>query len=212
MSSAETIARDANQAFGVLKTLSNDQRSDALQQIHDALALAKSDILAANKIDMDNAKSQQLSPLLIKRLDLNNPGKFDAMLQGILDVKNLPDPVGKVTFASKLDDGLELYRLTAPIGVLLIIFEARPEVIANITALAVKLGNAAILKGGKESYQTFKAMSEVVSLTLDKKTDVPAAAIQFIQSREDVADLLNQDKYIDLVIARGSNELVRNIK
>lgn len=212
MSSAETIARDANQAFGVLKTLSNDQRSDALQQIHDALALAKSDILAANKIDMDNAKSQQLSPLLIKRLDLNNPGKFDAMLQGILDVKNLPDPVGKVTFASKLDDGLELYRLTAPIGVLLIIFEARPEVIANITALAVKLGNAAILKGGKESYQTFKAMSEVVSLTLDKKTDVPAAAIQLIQSREDVADLLNQDKYIDLVIPRGSNELVRNIK
>ncbi|CAN3363768.1 gamma-glutamyl phosphate reductase [Diutina catenulata] len=212
MSAAETIARDANLAFGVLKTLTNDQRSSALQKIHDGLKKNKDAILEANKIDMDNATQAQLSPSLIKRLDLSNPGKFDSMLQGILDVAALPDPVGKVTFAKELDEGLELHRVTAPIGVLLIIFEARPEVIANITALAVKSGNAAILKGGKESYQTFKAMSDVVSSTLDQETDVPAAAVQLIQSRGEVSDLLSQDKYIDLVIPRGSNELVRNIK
>lgn len=212
MSAAETIARDANLAFGVLKTLTNDQRSLALQKIHDGLKKNKDAILKANKIDMDNATQAQLSPLLIKRLDLSNPGKFDSMLQGILDVAALPDPVGKVTFAKELDEGLELHRVTAPIGVLLIIFEARPEVIANITALAVKSGNAAILKGGKELYQTFKAMSDVVSLTLDQETDVPAAAVQLIQLRGEVLDLLSQDKYIDLVIPRGSNELVRNIK
>ncbi|CAN3364071.1 gamma-glutamyl phosphate reductase [Diutina catenulata] len=212
MSAAETIARDANLAFGVLKTLTNDQRSSALQKIHDGLKKNKDAILKANKIDMDNATQAQLSPSLIKRLDLSNPGKFDSMLQGILDVAALPDPVGKVTFAKELDEGLELHRVTAPIGVLLIIFEARPEVIANITALAVKSGNAAILKGGKESYQTFKAMSDVVSSTLDQETDVPAAAVQLIQSRGEVSDLLSQDKYIDLVIPRGSNELVRNIK
>jgi len=128
-----------------------------------------------------------------------------------LDVANLPDPVGKVTLARKIDEGLNLYRITAPIGVLLIIFESRPEVIANITALAIKSGNAAILKGGKESYQTFKVMSGMVSKAL-ANTNVPSKAIQLIESREDVADLLDQDKYIDLVIPRGSNELVRNIK
>lgn len=209
---AESIAKDANNAFSLLKTLSNDQRSSALQKIHDALQKNKGQIIEANKIDMDNAVKGNLSSSLVKRLDLSNSGKFDTMLQGILDVANLPDPVGKCTLAKKIDEGLNLYRVSAPIGVLLIIFESRPEVIANITALAVKSGNAAILKGGKESYQTFKIMSDIVNTTLDKETDVPGPAIQLIQSREEVGGLLLQDKYIDLVIPRGSNELVRNIK
>lgn len=210
--SSESIAKAANSAFSTLKTLSNTQRSQALQAIHDGLQARKAEILSANKIDMENAVRHNLSSSLIKRLDLSNSGKFDAMLQGILDVANLPDPMGKITLARKLDDGLNLYRVTAPIGVLLIIFESRPEVIANITALAIKSGNSAILKGGKESYSTFKIMSDIVNDTLQKETDVPKDAIQLIQSREDVADLLNQDKYIDLVIPRGSNELVRSIK
>lgn len=208
---AESIARDASLAFSVLKTLTNEQRSSALQKIHDGLKAAKDEILKLNKIDMDNAKANNLSSSLIKRLDLSNSGKFDTMLQGILDVASLPDPVGQTTLARKLDEGLNLYRVTSPIGVLLIIFESRPEVIANITALAIKSGNCAILKGGKESYQSFKIISEIVSKTL-QETDVPAPAIQLIQSREEVGDLLSQDKYIDLVIPRGSNELVRNIK
>lgn len=146
---AESIAKDANNAFSLLKTLSNDQRSSALQKIHDALQKNKGQIIEANKIDMDNAVKGNLSSSLVKRLDLSNSGKFDTMLQGILDVANLPDPVGKCTLAKKIDEGLNLYRVSAPIGVLLIIFESRPEVIANITALAVKSGNAAILKGGR---------------------------------------------------------------
>ncbi|RCK64426.1 Gamma-glutamyl phosphate reductase [Candida viswanathii] len=210
--SAESIAKAANSAFSSLKTLSNEQRSSALQKIHDALLKNKDKVLESNKIDMDNAKANNLSSSLIKRLDLSNPGKYDSMLQGILDVANLPDPMGKITLAKKLDDGLNLYRVTAPIGVLLIIFESRPEVIANITALAIKSGNSAILKGGKESYQTFKILSDIVNETLKNETDVPGDAIQLIQSREDVAGLLDQDRYIDLVIPRGSNELVRNIK
>lgn len=209
---AEEIAKDANKAFSLLKTLSNEQRSSALQKIHDALQKNKTQILESNKIDMDNAVKGNLSPSLIKRLDLSNSGKFDTMLQGILDVANLEDPMGKCSMARKIDEGLNLYRVSAPIGVLLIIFESRPEVIANITALAIKSGNAAILKGGKESYQTFKVMSDIVNTTLDKETDVPGPAIQLIQSREEVSGLLSQDKYIDLVIPRGSNELVRNIK
>ncbi|RLV86081.1 Gamma-glutamyl phosphate reductase [Meyerozyma sp. JA9] len=206
------IAKEAAEAFAQLKTLSDEERSGALQKIHDGLKSAKSKVLESNKVDMENAQKNNLSPSLIKRLDLSNSGKYDTMLQGILDVAALEDPIGKCTFAKKLDEGLNLYRVTAPLGVLLIIFESRPEVIANITALAIKSGNAAILKGGKESYQTFKAMSDIINQVLSTETKVPGPAIQLIQSREDVSSLLSQDKYIDLVIPRGSNELVRNIK
>lgn len=208
---AETIAKQARSASTILKTLSNEERSSALQTVHDALKDSKSTILEANVKDMEAAQAQNLSSSLIKRLDLSKGDKFDVMLQGVLDVAALEDPVGKITLATKLDDGLDLYRLTAPVGVLLIIFESRPEVIANITALAIKSGNTAILKGGKESLHTFTAMANVVNEAL-AKTAVPKDAIQLIASREDVAALLDQDKYIDLVIPRGSNELVRNIK
>lgn len=209
---AEQIAKDASLAFGVLKTLDNEARSRALKEIHDALYASKEEIIAANMLDMEVAEKNNFSSALIKRLDLTKNGKYESMLQGILDVADLDDPVGKTTLAKKLDEGLNLYRVTAPLGVLLIIFESRPEVIANISALAIKSGNCAILKGGKESFQTFKAISEVINFTLNEKTEVPKSAIQLIQSREEVGDLLAQDKYIDLVIPRGSNALVRNIK
>lgn len=106
---------------------------------------------------------------------------------------------------------MELERVTCPIGVLLIIFEARPEVIANIAALAIKSGNAAILKGGKESTESFIAISNAISRALSS-TSVPASALQLVTTRDSIPQLLAQDKYIDLVIPRGSNELVRYIK
>ena len=106
---------------------------------------------------------------------------------------------------------MDLYRLTCPIGVLLVIFEARPEVIANITALALKSGNAVILKGGKESTNSFAAIARVVSEAL-AATTIPPGAVQLVETREDVSALLDQDQYIDLVIPRGGNDLVRHIK
>lgn len=208
---AEQIAKNARDAFTVLKTLSNEERNEALKAVHDSLAQAKQEILKANEEDMANATKANLSSSLVKRLDLSKGDKFDVMLQGVLDVASLEDPVGKVTLARQLDEGLDLYRVSAPVGVLLIIFESRPEVIANITALAIKSGNSAILKGGKESLHTFTAMANVVNEALSH-TKVPRNAIQLIESREDVAQLLDQDQYIDLVIPRGSNQLVRNIK
>lgn len=116
-----------------------------------------------------------------------------------------------MTLRTKLDDGLELERVSCPIGVLLIIFEARPEVIANIASLAIKSGNSAILKGGKESTESFKAISTVISSALSK-TQVPNSAIQLVTTRDTITELLSLDQYIDLVIPRGSNELVRYIK
>ncbi|ANB13694.1 glutamate-5-semialdehyde dehydrogenase [Sugiyamaella lignohabitans] len=208
---AENLAKSARKASNILKTLSNDKRTSALKVIHDSLRDSKDEIIEANKLDLKLAEEADLPDSLIRRLDLAKGDKYDSMLQGILDVAALEDPVGRISLSRHLDDGLDLYRVSCPVGVLLVIFEARPEVIANITALAIKSGNAAILKGGKESLHTFSAMATAVKKAL-AKTSIPPDAIHLVSTREQVGELLHQDKYIDLVIPRGSNELVRQIK
>ncbi len=205
----------AKSASHVLATLPASDRNDALTAMHAALAAAKDDILAANARDLELARQAaadgHLSAALVSRLDLGKKGKWDDMLKGVLDVRHLDDPVGRVALRTALDDGLVLERVSCPIGVLLIIFEARPEVIANIAALAVKSGNAAILKGGKESTESFVAISRVIGAALDA-TRVPNAAIQLVTTRDVIPALLALDAHIDLVIPRGSNDLVRYIK
>lgn len=214
-SSPQEAAYSASLAARSLSILSVGSRNAALTAIHDALSQAKPEILAANLADMGLAttasKDGTLSASLVKRLDLSRPGKYEDMLQGILDVRALADPIGQTTLRTRLDAGLELERVSCPIGVLLIIFEARPEVIANIAALAIKSGNAAILKGGKESSHSFEAISKVIGTALEA-TEVPNAAIQLVKTRDVIDELLQLDKYIDLVIPRGGNELVRYVK
>ncbi|KAG0239083.1 hypothetical protein BGW41_007926 [Actinomortierella wolfii] len=227
MDSITQIAFNARQAANVLQTVDTAQKSRALKLIIQKLASAKEDILKANRIDKELALQQvnagKLSQSLYKRLDLEGAGKFETMLQGVADIDALDDPVGKVLAATKLDTGLELYRVSCPVGVLLVIFEARPEVVVNIAALALKSSNAAILKGGKESVHTCTAISNAIREALDdackaskggegEQIDIPANAIQVVESREDIDGLLKQDKYIDLVIPRGSNALVKHIQ
>ncbi|KAM3072403.1 glutamate-5-semialdehyde dehydrogenase [Clarireedia jacksonii] len=211
----EEAARGAKSASHILATLPTASRNQALTAIHDALLQNKDEILAANARDLElagkEAEDGRLSLSIVSRLDLGKKGKWEDMLKGILDVRDLEDPVGKVTLRTRLDDKLDLERVSCPIGVLLIIFEARPEVIANIASLAIKSGNAAILKGGKESTESFIAISKVISAALEP-TDVPGAAIQLVTTRDVIPQLLSLDQYIDLVIPRGSNELVRYIK
>ena len=165
-------AASAKRASHILATLPTSARNDALSAIHAALSASKEQILDANARDLALAKKAaengELSLSIVSRLDLSKKGKWEDMLKGIIDVRGLEDPgiasksinipllthisiVGKVTLRTKLDDGLNLERVSCPIGVLLIIFEARPEVIANIASLAIKSGNAAILKGGSSS-------------------------------------------------------------
>lgn len=214
-SSPLEVAKAASISSQNLAILPTQARNDALTAIHGALQEAKDSILAANAQDVElatkAAEDGELSHSVLKRLDLGRKGKWEDMLQGILDVRDLDDPVNKITLRTRLDDGLELERFTCPIGVLLIIFEARPEVIANIASLAIKSGNAAILKGGKETTLSFRAISTTISSALTK-TSVPNASIQLVTARDVIASLLDLDKYIDLVIPRGSNELVRYIK
>ncbi|EAW06255.1 glutamate-5-semialdehyde dehydrogenase [Aspergillus clavatus NRRL 1] len=214
-SSALDIAKTASLASRQLATLSAIDRNQALTALHDALSKNKEIILEANARDVQlasrAAEDGSLSHSALKRLDLSRSGKYDDMLKGILSVRDLEDPIGRVTLKTLLDDGLTLERVTCPIGVLLIIFEARPEVIANIAALSIKSGNAAILKGGKESTESFIAISRVISEAISG-TCVPKAAVQLVKTRDIVTSLLAQDSLIDLVIPRGSNDLVRFVK
>ncbi|KAG7093955.1 hypothetical protein E1B28_007588 [Marasmius oreades] len=213
--SAQDIAKAAKAAFEESQLILSDERVKALRIIRDSLESNKAEILRANEEDLAAAKLEvdagRMSEVMVKRLDLNKGDKWDSMLQGVLDVANLPGPTGTVTYASELDEGLELYRVTCPIGVLLVIFEARPEVVVNIASLAIKSGNAAILKGGKESNHTTSLLSKAISEGLSK-TALPVTFIQTIQTRAEVSSLLELDQYIDLIIPRGSNSLVRNIQ
>ncbi|KAL3473657.1 Aldehyde/histidinol dehydrogenase [Aspergillus californicus] len=213
--SATDIAKAASFASRQLATLSEMDRNEALTALHDALSSNKDPILKANARDLLVAKQSvaggSLNHSVWKRLDLSKPGKYDDMLQGILSVRDLRDPIGTVTLRTLLDEGLTLERVTCPIGVLLIIFEARPEVIANIAALSIKSGNAAILKGGKESTESFVTIANVISEAITK-TRVPQSSVQLVKTRAAVSDLLAQDSLIDLVIPRGSNDLVRFVK
>ncbi|TFK26222.1 gamma-glutamyl phosphate reductase [Coprinopsis marcescibilis] len=214
-SGAQDIAKGAKAAFDKSQLVPASERVLALKIIRDELAARKDEILAANALDLKAAQAEvdagRMSESMLKRLDLGTGDKWDSMLQGILDVSGLPDPTGIVSYASELDDGLELYRVSCPIGVLLVIFEARPEVVVNIATLAIKSGNAAILKGGKESNNSTVLLSKAISAGL-AKTALPDTYIQTIQSRAEVSSLLALDQYIDLVIPRGSNSLVQNIK
>ncbi|KAH8103868.1 gamma-glutamyl phosphate reductase [Cristinia sonorae] len=212
---AKTIAKAAKAAFENSQLIPLSERVKALHEIRKELENAKEAILEANKRDLEAAQHDvdagRMSITLLKRLDLNKGDKWDSMLQGVTDVANLPDPTGVVSYASELDDELELYRVSCPIGVLLVIFEARPEVVVNIAALAIKSGNAAILKGGKESTETARQLSAAIQTALSR-TSLPRTYIQAIQTRAEVSALLELDQYIDLVIPRGSNSLVRNIQ
>lgn len=160
-------------------------------------------------------KAGKLSSSLFKRLDVTQGDKFDTILSGVSDITQLDDPTKKVTMATKLDEGLELYRLTVPVGVLLTIFEARPEVVVNISCLALKSGNAVILKGGKEATHTNAALARVIQdalAGLPESNGIPKEAVQIVETREDISALLDLDRYIDLVVPRGSNSLVKYIQ
>ncbi|KAJ9478673.1 Gamma-glutamyl phosphate reductase [Pseudozyma hubeiensis] len=226
--SAEDVARRARAAFESssqllsTSTSADSTRSSALLSIRRALESSKSAIQSANALDMEAASTLvaqgKLSASLAARLDLfSKPGKWQSLLDGVSDVAALASPLDHVQWAKRLAEetdtqgAIDLYRITCPIGVLLCIFEARPEVVVNIASLAIKSGNAAILKGGKESKHTASVLSSIISAAL-AEVGLPADLIQTVETRSDIQSLLHLEEYIDLVIPRGSNELVKAIQ
>ncbi|MCM1266026.1 MAG: glutamate-5-semialdehyde dehydrogenase [Candidatus Gastranaerophilales bacterium] len=209
------IARNAKKASVKAQGLSSEIKNKALIAVADALETNKDTIFKANKEDLAFAEklvqNGELSKSTFNRLKLDE-NKMRDMVQGLRDISKLDDPVNKKIFTRELDEGLILYKVSCPIGVLGIIFEARPDVISQISALAIKSSNAVILKGGKESKNTNKAILDIINTTLDSIEGFPKNLLNQVFSRDDVAKMLGADKYIDLIIPRGGNSLVQFIK
>eukprot|EP00871_Galdieria_phlegrea_P004853 jgi/Galph1/5369/GphlegSOOS_G4079.1 len=201
-------ARKAALSFQGVTTL---KKNEALEVMRETLLSSKEEIIEANNKDVESARQHNLDEPLLKRLNLSGPGKLEEILQGISAVQSLEDPVGKVTLATKLDTDLELYRVSCPLGVLCIIFESRPDAAVQISSLAIKSNNVVILKGGKEAERTNKAMVDCIRRALTK-VGIPEDVVQLVSTREEIKSLLKLDQYIDMVIPRGSNSLVRYIK
>lgn len=206
----EDIAKQAKNASLEMAELTTEVKNKALLKIADALEENKSQIFEANKTDLEQAKDS-VSPSVFNRLKLDE-NKMRDMIQGIRDVVKLEDPIGKTLLARQLDEGLILYKVSCPIGVIGIIFEARPDVIAQISSLAIKSSNAVILKGGKESINTNKTILGIINSVLDSIKKFPKNALSQVFTHDDVAQMLKCDASIDLIIPRGGNKLVKFIK
>lgn len=209
------IAKNAREASLKLANLSSEIKNLALQNVAESLDICRDNIIEANKQDILNAEkmvqSGELSQAAFNRLKLDD-NKFDTMICGVNDLIKLDDPINKCLLARELDEGLNLYKISCPIGVIGIIFEARPDVISQISALAIKSANAVILKGGKEAINTNKAIFEAILQALNKTEGFPQNAINQVFQREDVSKMLDMSEYIDLIIPRGGNSLVKYIK
>ena len=209
------IAKNAKKASLEIADLSTDIKNKALIKIADKIEQAKDEIFEANKQDLIAAEPLVDSGKLLKstfnRLKLDE-NKLRDMIQGIRDIAALPDPINKKLLVRELDENLTLYKVSCPIGVLGIIFEARPDVIAQISSLAIKSSNAVILKGGKESINTNKKIMSIITSALAEIEEFPQNVLNQVFTHDDVNEMLKCDKYINLVIPRGGNKLVKFIK
>lgn len=204
------IAQQTRQAASKLALLSSEGKNQAIEAIAQGLESAKDDILQANLADCQAAIAAGIAKPLYKRLQLDEHKLRDA-IAGVRDVGKLNDPIGQVQINREIDSGLILKRITCPLGVLGIIFEARPEAAIQIVSLAIKSGNGVILKGGKEALNSCEAIVKAIKQGLSQ-TGVNADAVQLLTTREEILELLQLDKYVDLIIPRGSNAFVKFVQ
>jgi glutamate-5-semialdehyde dehydrogenase len=183
-----------------------DQKKAALFAIADALEAARESILAANQQDVEDGRASGLNAALLDRLSLQ--GRLAGIAKDVRQVARLPDPVGEELEATVLPNGLRLRKRRTPLGVLGVIYEARPNVTVDVAALALKTGNAAILRGGKETLRSNTALVDAIRAALEN-CGLPVDIIQFIAStdRRYVGELLRLHQYVDLIIPRGGNGL-----
>lgn len=203
------IAKKVKADSFLLMASSNEMRNTCLKNIIENLKKDKEHILAENKRDIENARLENISSSILSRL-LFDEHKMDTVIAGINDLIKMPDPIGKITLKRELDEGLVLTRTTTPIGVIGVIFEARPDALVQIASLCIKSGNAAILKGGSEALLTNRALFESIKRAV-KDSNLPEHALVQLEARSDVSELLSCYEYVDLLIPRGSNSFVKYI-
>lgn len=209
MSSAEERARAAREASRMMGTLSEATRNAGLEAIVRVLEGARSRIMEANGIDCSRAEAEHMAEPLRKRLRFDD-NKLDQAIKGIRSVRSLEDPLSRVLEQRELDTDLILIRRSTPIGVIAMIFESRPDALVQIASLALKSGNALVLKGGSEARDSNRILADLIHEGA-VSAGVPSGWLQLVETREEVRELLLLDQYIDLMIPRGSNEFVRYI-
>lgn len=185
------------------------ERNKALSMIVDALERSKEDIIAANHEDVEAAKENGINDSVLKRLYFNDQKLSDA-IAGIRQLIELPDPTGQILLKRELDEGLVLTRVSVPIGVIGVIFEARPDALVQIASLCIKSGNCAILKGGKETAKTNKVLFQIIHKSI-VDAGLPKESLLQAEFHNEIDELLACDKDVDLLIPRGSNQFVRYI-
>lgn len=214
MNVTERAAR-AKAASYVLAALPPESKDRALNAMACALRVHADEILQANQRDLQESQKAveagTLKTSLFERLKLTRE-KLETVIRGVEELVELPDPVGKILSATELDEGLNLYKVSCPLGLIGVIFESRPDVLPQIAALAVKSGNAVVLKGGHESVHTNDALVAVLQQALSTVPGYPTEALQLLHTREESAEMLGLDQYFDLIIPRGGNALVSYVK
>ncbi len=192
-----------------MAVVSAENRNRALQALLDALLANKEKIFAANKEDLERAEADGLQASVLKRLKFQKD-KLSEVTKGIQDLIALPDPLGKVQMKKELDEGLILVRQSCPIGVIGVIFEARPDAMVQIASLCIKSGNCAILKGGSEAMTTNKTLFEIMHKAV-VEAGLPEHCMFQIEARSEITELLDCHESVDLLIPRGSNQFVQYI-
>ena len=214
MSSLQDKARAAKAASFKMAFCITDQKNKALDAMADQIQKEGERILEANNKDLSNAqtllKEGKYSESLVKRLRLDNE-KLQSIVEMVKSVSALEEPIGKTQYAIELDRGMNLYRVTSPIGVIGVIFESRPDALPQIASLCLKSGNAVIMKGGSEARNSNQTLYSIIA-EATVKAGLPDGWIQLIDSRSEVMELLKLHEYVDLIVPRGSNSFVKYIQ
>lgn len=214
MSSVIEAAKKAKLASSTLARLATEEKNRALVAVARAVEANAQAIIEANREDLKAAEplveKGEMAESLYRRLKLDER-KIGDIVAGIEQVALLEDPVGKITLATELDEGLRLYRVNCPVGVVGVVFESRPDALAQISSLCLKSSNAVLLKGGREAERSNRALFAIIQQA-SAHAGLPGDAMVLLESREDVNEMLKAEGYVDLIIPRGSNALVRFVQ
>lgn len=207
----QEVGKQARTASRILASASTQVKNNALSAIYTALENAQTQILAANQIDMTKGRQNNLDSALLDRLELT-PARFNGMLQGLKDVIALTDPIGEITDLAFRPSGIQLGKMRVPLGVVGMIYESRPNVTLEAASLALKSGNAIILRGGSEAIESNQAIANAIQHGLSV-SGLPEASVQVINTtdRAAVGCLITMPEYVDVIVPRGGKSLIERI-
>lgn len=207
----ERLGINAKEAEKTLMVASSEKKNQALKKIAEGLIENTDKTIEANKVDLENGEKNGMAKSMLDRLKLDKE-RIEGMAKGVLDVATLPEPVGRILSATERPNGLRIEKVSTPIGVIAVIFEARPNVTSDAAALCLKSGNTVILRGGKEAINSNKTIAKVMRQAV-KEAGMPEDVIQLVEdtSRESANELMKMNEYVDVLIPRGGAGLIQAV-